>query len=72
MRKTWWQVAFTNALNKQFPNFLDKHLLPLLEKLSHENKKILIMGQFKINLLNHEDKNTANVLDATLFLFTFY
>ena len=34
-------------------DFLDKHLLPLLEKLSHENKQILIMGDFNINLLNY-------------------
>ena len=45
-------------------NFLDKHFLPLLEKLSHENKKILIMGHFNINLLNYDEKNTANFLDA--------
>ena len=36
-------------------NFLDKHLLPLLEKLSHENKQILIMRAFNINLLNYKD-----------------
>ena len=34
------------------PDFLDNHLLPLLEKLSDENKQILIMGDFNINLLN--------------------
>ena len=33
--------------------FLDKHLLPLLEKLSRENKQILIMGDFNINFLNY-------------------
>ena len=46
------------------PNFLDNHLLPLLEKLSRENKQILIMGDFNINLLNYDDKNTANFLDS--------
>ena len=35
------------------PDFLDNHLLPLLEKLSHENKQILIMGDFNINFLNY-------------------
>ena len=34
------------------PDFLHNHLLPLLEKLSHGNKRILIMGEFNINLLN--------------------
>ena len=46
------------------PDFLDNHLLPLLEKLSRENKQILIMGDFNINLLNYDDKNTANFLDS--------
>ena len=63
---------------KTIPNFLDNHLLHLLEKLSHENKQILIMGDFNINLLNYDDKNSANFLDAmfcysySYFLFTFY
>ena len=36
-------------------DFLDSLFLPLLEKLSHENKQILIMGDFTINLLNYDD-----------------
>ena len=44
------------------PDFLDKHLLPHLEKLSHENKQILVMGYFNITLLNYDDKNIANFL----------
>ena len=51
---------------KTIPNFLDNHLLHLLEKLSHENKQILIMGEFNINLLNYDNKNTANFL-GTMF-----
>ena len=43
-------------------DFLNSHLLSVLEKLSHENKQILIMGDFIINLLNY-DKNTSNFLD---------
>ena len=58
-------VAFTNTLNKQFSTYQkDNHLLPLLEKLSHEKKQILIMGNFNINLLNYDDKNTANLFDT--------
>ena len=34
------------------PYFLGNHLLRLLEKLSHENKQILKIGDFNINLLN--------------------
>ena len=50
-------------------DLLDNHLLPLLEKLSHENKQILIMDDFTINLLNCKNKNTANGLDI---LFSYY
>ena len=46
------------------PDFLDNHVSPLLEKLSNENKQILIMGDFNINLLNYDDKNTENFLDT--------
>ena len=52
------------------PDFSDNHLLPLLEKLSHENKQILIMGDFKIDLLNYNDKYTANFLD-TMFSYSY-
>ena len=58
-------VAFTSTLNKQFSTYQkDNHLLPLLEKLSHEKKQILIMGNFNINLLNYDAKNTANFFDT--------
>ena len=52
------------------PDFLDNHLLPLLEKSSHENKQILTMGGFNINLLNYDNKNTANFLD-TMFSYSY-
>ena len=52
------------------PDFLGNHLLPLLEKLSHENKQILKMGDFNINLLNYDDKNTGNFLD-TMFSYSY-
>ena len=52
------------------PDFLDNHLLPLLEKLPYENKQILIMGDFKINLLNYDNKHTANFLD-TMFSYSY-
>ena len=56
-------------------DFLDRHLLPLLEKLSNEKKQILIMGDFNINLLNYNNKNTANFLDTMFYysyLYIFY
>ena len=52
------------------PDFLDNHLLPLLEKLSNEKKQILIMGDCNINLLNYDDKNTANFPD-TMFSYSY-
>ena len=48
-------------------DFLDKHLLPLLEKLSHENMQILIVRDFNINLLNYYNRNTANFLEAMFY-----
>ena len=51
------------------PNFLENHLLPLLEKLSHENKQILITGEFNINLFNYDEKNTVNFLDTMFSYF---
>ena len=41
--------------------------MPLLDKLSNENKDIMIMHDFNINLINcNDDKNTSNFLDAML------
>ena len=37
-------------------DFLDKHLLPLLEKSSHENMQILIVRDFNINFLTTTTK----------------
>ena len=53
------------------PNFLDNHLLPLFEKLSNENKQILIMADFNINLLNYNNKNTANFLETIFSSFPY-
>ena len=33
--------------------FNDEFLLPLLEKASKENKKLILLGDFNINLLKH-------------------
>ena len=48
--------------------FTNNFITPLLDKLSNENKDIMIMGDFNINLINYnDDKNTGNFLD-TMFL----
>ena len=39
-------------------------ITPLLDNLSNENKDIMIMGDFNINILNYnDDKNAGNFLD---------
>ena len=38
--------------------------MPLLDKLSNEDKDIVIMGDFNINLINYIDDNTGNLLDT--------
>ena len=46
-------------------DFTDNYISPLLEKISHEKKDILIMGDFNINLLNYNHENqTTNFLDT--------
>ena len=39
------------TLNNQ--DFFDSYILPLLEKLSYENKQVMFMGNFNMNLLNY-------------------
>ena len=43
-------------------------MMLLLDKLSNDNKDIMIMGDFNVNLINsNDDKNTSNFFDAMLF-----
>ena len=52
-------------------DFTNNYITPLLDKLSNENKDILIMDDFNINLINYnDDKNTGNFLD-TMFSQSF-
>ena len=52
-------------------DFTNNFFTPLLDKLSNENKDIMIMGDFHINLINYnDDKNTGNFLD-TMFSQSF-
>ena len=45
-------------------NFTNNVFTPLLDKLSNENKDIMIMSDFNINLMNYNDDiNTGNFLD---------
>ena len=47
-------------------DFTSYFITPLLDKLSNENKDIMIIGDFNINLISYnDDKNTGNFLDIT-------
>ena len=48
-------------------DFTNNHMMPLLDKLSKENKDIMIMDDFNVNLINcNDDKNISNFLDTML------
>ena len=48
----------------QINDFNQNFLTPLLEKISFENKEIILMGDFNINLLKHnQNTQTAEFLD---------
>ena len=40
--------------------FNDKFLLPLLEQASKENKQLILLGDFNINLLKSETENSVS------------
>ena len=71
------ESTFIKILNKKHPkhevkDFTNNHMMPLLEKLSNENKDIMIMGDFNVNLINcNDDKNISNFLD-TMISHSFY
>ena len=57
---------------REVSDFTNNYITPLLDKLSNENKDIMIMGDFNINLINcNDDKNTGSFLD-TMFSQSFY
>ena len=52
---------------REVSDFTNNYITPLLDKLSNENKDIMIMGDFNINLINcNDDKNTGSLLDTVL------
>ena len=52
-------------------DFTNNSITPLLDKLANENKDIMIMDDFNINLINYnDDKNAGNFLD-TMFSQSF-
>ena len=43
----------------EFSDFTNNVITPLLDKLSNENKDIMIMGGFNINLINYNDEKIS-------------
>ena len=63
-------------LNVPVTEFANECMGPLLENLSHEKKEIILMGDFKINILNCDFKinilNCDSDTDTTDFVDTIY
>ena len=58
-------------LQHKVNDFTKNHLLSLLDQLCNENKDIMIIGDFNINLFNYnDDKNTVTFLN-TMFSQSF-
>ena len=52
--------------------FNDIYLKDLLENLSHENKTIVIMGDFNIDLLKYDtEKDSADFLDSIMLVSSY-
>ena len=52
--------------------FTEGFLVPLLEKLAKQKKKTILMGDFKINILNsNSDRDTSSFID-TIYTNSFY
>ena len=46
-------------------DFTNNNMMSLLDKLSNENKDIMIMGDLNVNLINcNDDKNISNFLET--------
>ena len=54
--------------NLAIQEFMDTFLQPLLDKLSYENKNVILMADFNIDLLNYESYiQTKEILDKIYF-----
>ena len=58
--------------NLPLAEFTSNFINPLLEKLSHEKKEVILMGDFNINILNCDsDKDTTYFID-TMYASSLY
>ena len=82
MKKDGWVYFYRNFEEKkkkvfkyskhEVNEFTNNHIMSLLDKLSNENKDIVIMGDFNINLINYnDDKHNGNFLN-TMFSQSFF
>ena len=50
----------------QINEFTDSYFAPLIDKINKERKRGILLGDFNINLLEHENKNEIeNFIDTT-------
>ena len=77
MKKDGWVYFYRNFEEKkkkvfkyskhEVNEFTNNHIMSLLDKLSNENKDIVIMGDFNINLINYNnDKHSGHFFDTML------
>lgn len=63
--------VFNQHAKHEFNDFKNNHIRPLLDKFSNENRDIMIIDYFKINLIDYNyDKSTCKFLD-TMFSQSF-
>ena len=63
--------VFNQHAKHEFNDFKNNHIRPLLGKFSNENRDIMIIDYFKINLIDYNyDKSTCKFLD-TMFSQSF-
>ena len=47
--------------HQKLPEFIQNFIQPLLDKLSFENKTIILLGDFKIDLLHYKNNNQTRI-----------
>ena len=52
-------------------DFTHSYILPLLEKLSYENKQVMLMGDFNMNLLNYNTNKRITQFVGELYTNSF-
>ena len=58
-REMWYWYVYKFSKH-DVSDFTNNFITLLLDKLSKENKNIMIMDDFNINLINNDNKNTGS------------